>query len=433
MKKLLLIGTALTLISTSAMASQARLLALGMKETDNEGMYHISDSRNIFLNPAYINIYNNYVQAEYGEVGQSARTTPSTSSYATLDSATSPKAMGGFMKKSGDYVYGLYLGNESNTSSLLRIVGTSALATFDGATAANGAGSNSKMLYSTDNQLDLFFGGDNGMKWAGNVLFAHGKNDSRKAKDTAAAIRFGAIGSSWDAHINLSLASKAEATDTITATGLGVAATAVTQEFKGKLGVHVGGSYVLSGNNRVFGYVKHYGWEQKDSFVYPGALSSLGGKTGTTKGDFTSYHLGWGSHMDVNTTDKVFFSVSGKKTDINAKFTTKGEIRHLVIPVSIAYEAVATEWLTLRGSVAQNIYGTRDNKGNASMNPVARTLVSNIYGGDGKRTVQDSTDVNAGASLTFGNLVMDGLIGVKATGSLNTDNLLTKAAVTYNF
>lgn len=433
MKKLLLIGSALTLISTSAMASQARLLALGMKETDNEGMYHVSDSRNIFLNPAYINIYNNYVQAEYGQNGQSARTSSSTDSYATLDNTTSPKAMGGFMKKSGDYVYGLYLGNESNTSSLLRIVGTSAIATFNGATGATGAGSNSKMLYTTDNQFDLFFGGDNGMKWAGNVLFATGKNDSRKAKDSAAAIRFGAIGSNWDAHINISAMSKAEATDTISAAGLGVAATSVTQEFKGKLGLHVGGSYILSGNNRVFGYVKHYGWEQKDSFNYTAGLSSLGGKTGTTKGDFTSYYLGWGSHNDVNTTDKVFYSVAAKKTDINAKFTNKGEIRHMVIPVTIAYEAVATEWLTLRGSVVQNIWGQKDNKNTASMNPVARTLITNIYGGNGKATVTNSTEVNAGASLTFGNLVMDGIVGVKATGSLNTDDLLTKAAVTYNF
>lgn len=49
-------GSALfALASTSVFASQARLLALGMNETDNEGMYYISDARNIFLNPAYIN------------------------------------------------------------------------------------------------------------------------------------------------------------------------------------------------------------------------------------------------------------------------------------------------------------------------------------------------------------------------------------------
>jgi hypothetical protein len=39
MKKLLFVVSAVTLFSTSAFASQARLLALGMKETDKEVIY----------------------------------------------------------------------------------------------------------------------------------------------------------------------------------------------------------------------------------------------------------------------------------------------------------------------------------------------------------------------------------------------------------
>ena len=443
MKKLLLITSALTLISTSAMASQARLLSLGMKETDNDGMYHVSDARNIFLNPAYVNVYSNYVTTEYGEFGTKAATTPTPApGSATLDNSTGPKAQGGIFKTIGDMVFGMYLGNESNTSSLLRIVGTSAIATFDAATALNGTGSSSKMLQTADNQVDLFIGGDAGIKWGANALFSFGKNEARKAKDSAIATRFGAIGSNWDAHLNLSLASKAEAVDVLSIPANAALNETVTHKFKGKLGVQVGGSYVLSGNNRVFGYVKHYGWEQSDSYTKYASLSgAVGGQQGTVKGDFTSYYLGWGSHYDMNTSDKVFVSLAARKTDINAKFATKGEIRHLIAPLTIGYEAKATEWLTLRGSVIQNLYGQKDNKGSASLNPVAKNIITGIYGSDGKGSIANSTEVNAGMTLTFGKLAVDGLVGATSStgtngskvGILSTSNLGTKVAATYNF
>lgn len=435
MKKLLVIASALTLISTSAMASQARLLALGMHETDNDGMYHISDARNIFLNPAYVNIYNNYVTSEYGQNGLniSQDTTYATASKATLDNAAAPKAQGGFFKKQGDFVHGLYIGNESNTSSMLRIVGTSAAAALN----QNPAGT-SKMLNSADNQIDLFFGGESAVKWGANLTYARGKDDSRSAKDSSMAIRTGAIGSNWDAHVNLSLASNAESTETGVTYGTTGLRT-VKQEFEGKIGFHVGGSYVYSGNNRVFGYVKHFGWEQKDDFASYvagesiGAGTVVGGQTGTVKGDFTSYYAGWGTHYDMNTTDKVFVSIAAKKTDINGKFATKAEVKNLILPLSFAYEAVAKEWLTIRGSLTQNIWGTRDNKNYNSVNAVGRSVIAAEFGAQGKGSVVASTEVNGGATLTFGNLNIDGLVGFKNTGTLRTDNLLTRAAVTYKF
>lgn len=440
MKKLVLITSVLTLISTSAMASQARLLALGMKETDNDGMYHISDARNIFLNPAYVNIYNDYVTTEYGRLGLniSQNTTTFPASNATLDDSRAPKAQGGFFKKQDNLVYGVYLGNESNTSSMLRIVGSSAAAALN----QNPAGT-SKMLNSADNQIDLFIGGDTGIKWGANALVAFGKDDARKEKDSAIASRFGVIGSNWDAHLNLSLSSKAESTET--AVSVGGAPQDVKQEFKGKIGVQVGGSYVVSGNNRIFGYVKHYGWEQMDSFTgYPAAAlggTAVGGQAGTVKGDFTSYYLGWGSQYDMNTTDKIFVSLAARKTDINAKFATKGEVRNLIIPLTVAYEAVATSWLTLRGSVAQNIWSHRDNKNYNSINAVGRGVIVSAFGAQGKGTMVNSTEVNAGATLTFGKLAVDGLIGATGptgtmgskVGILSVSNLATKVAATYNF
>lgn len=469
MKNLMLIGSALLVLSTSAFASQARLLALGMNETDNEGSYHISDSRNIFLNPAYINVYSDYAIFEWGSAGQNAKAGATDSAATISNNTSSPKAQGGVFKKYGDFVYGLYFGNESNTSALLRVAGSSAISALNartgGATSAV-----SKMLQTTDNQLDIFFGGDNGLKWAVNPVIAIGKEESRSSKDSAFSVRGGVLASNWDAHLNLSLRSASEATDAVTLPlGSVVAATNVSQEFKGKLGLHAGGSYALAGNHRVFGYVKHYGWEQTDSYnAYAaldtnsntnsgGALNGVGGQNGTVKGDFTSYYLGWGSSTDINSSDKLFYSVAAKKTDINLNFVNKSEVRHLVIPLTLGYEAKATDWLTLRGSVVQNLWGVRDNKNvnnysgatGTRLNRIASSLISNIYGGSGKSTIANSTAVNAGASLVFGNVTVDGLIGttdtagnsvVSATNSnapkvglLSFSNLETSVAVTYKF
>lgn len=452
MKKMMMIGSALLVLSSSAFASQARLLALGMNETDNEGMYYISDSRNIFLNPAYVNLYPNQAVLEWGNTGTNASVL-GTNSAATLNSSTSPKAQGGVFKKYGDFVYGIYFGNESNTSSLLRIAATSALSSVDGITnAGTFAGTNSKMLQTADNQVDLFFGGEAGLKWAGNVAFANGKDESRNSKDAGAAIRAGLIGLNWDAHVNVSTNSKSEASEAITAAGLGIVTpVTVSQKFEGKLGVQVGGSYLLDGSNRLFGYVKRYGWDQTDSFNgYGGAIAAIGGQNGTVKGDFTSYYLGWGRDFGVNNDAKLFTSLAAKKTDINLKFTRKSEVRNTTVPLTLGYEVKATDWLTLRGSIVQNLYGHKDNKNisnagatGTQLNPVARGLIANIYGGTGKGTIANSTVVNAGAALNFGQLTVDGLIGTTDSvgaasstskkGVLSLANLETSVGVTYKF
>ncbi len=449
MKKIMMIGSALLVLSSSAFASQARLLALGMSETDNEGMYYIQDSRNIFLNPAYINLFSNQAEFNWGSVGQvitaSANTTTQSS---TINNNTSaPKAQGGVFKKYGDFVYGLYYGNESNTSALLRVAGTSALSALNGFTGAPGVG-DSKMLQTADNQIDVFFGGDQGLKWGANALYSSGKDETRTSKDSAAAVRGGVIGSNWDAHLNLSLNSKSEASEAIAIAPLGAAAT-VSQEFKGKIGYQVGGSYLLDSKNRLFGYVKHFGWEQTDSFTYSaGQSAAIGGQNGTVKGDFTSYFFGWGRDFDVNNGDKVFTSVSAKQTDINLSFANKSEVRHMIVPVTLGYEAKATDWLTIRGSVVQNLYGQKDNKNvnnygatGTRLNKVASSALTATYGGSGKSTIANSTTVNAGATLTFDQLTIDGLIGTTGstgtssskTGVLSASNLETSVGVTYKF
>lgn len=457
MKKILTFGSMLLLASTSVFATQSRLLALGMSETDNDGMYNVDDSRNIFLNPAHINTYYNQVVFEYGASGQNASVLGTSSSTTINNNTYAPKAQGGFFRKQGEYVYGLYVGNESNTSSLIRSAGASAISALNGITnTTTYADTNSKMLQSADNQLDFFFGGGSDLKWGTNLLFANSKDDARKAKDTSLAIRGGLLASNWEGHLNLSLASKAEATDSVTAPGLGIGATDIKSEVKGKFGVQIGGAYNLP-VGKVYGWAKRYSWDQSDSYNGYGALgNAVGGQNGTVAGDFTSFFVGYGRDFAVNNGDKIYTSITAKQTSINLAFSNKSEVRHLVIPLTFSYEMKATDWLTLRGSVVQNIYGQKDNKNitntgatGTKINAVARGLISKIYGNSGKGTIDNSTAVNAGATLVFGNLSIDGLLGItSSTGSsvtsatdtnppkkgvLSLANLETSVGVTYKF
>ena len=398
-----MIGSSLILLSSSLFATESRLLALGMKETDNDGMYYIADARNMFLNAAYINLYSDQLVTEYGAAGKSI------GGKGTLDTSPIPKAQGGVFKKYGSLNYGVYFGNESNTSSLLRLAASTS--------AAN-------ILQTADNQLDLFVGGEAAVKWGVDVVYSNGKDETAGSKDNALATRLGVIGSNWDAHANISLASKSSRTD-------------VDQEFKGKLGLLTGGSYNVVAGGKVFGYYKTFSWDQKR------ATAAMVG------GDFSSYYAGYGQEVAVNGNDKVFVALSLKKTDLNLNLPTKVEVRHLIIPVTLSYEARANEWLTLRGSVIQNLYGKKDNKGltaGTDLTTTAVGVVSATYGANGKATISNSNEVNAGATLTFGQLAIDGLIGTTSStgvdestagngkkGVLSWSNLVTKAGLTYKF
>lgn len=418
MKKLLSLALVVLVLSPQAFASRARLLALGMDEIDNEGSYYIHDMRNIFLNSAYVNDYSDKVIMEWGNNGQSVG---NANGRASVDADANPKMQGGFLKSAGDFVYGAYFGNESNTASLLRVVGSSA-------TAANGVGANTAQLLNTpDNQLDLFLGSSFGdIQWGANLVYSNNENEEINSKDHGYGSRFGLKADRWNAFANVSLGNKATRT-----VPLGQAASAVTQEFKGKFGLHVGGGYDITEYGTIYGYYKGFNWEQTDSVGTVGGR----GQIGTVKGGFNTYSVGYGQRM-VADHGTFFSTIYYKSQKVEVKFTNKAEAENVTIPLTFGYEAPATSWLTLRGSVSQNLHGTRTNKNYASLNAVAEQLAIANFGADtaGKdATLVNSTEVRAGASLNFGKLVVDGMIGTAVVGSLSLDQALTRVAATYSF
>lgn len=400
MKKLSLV-LALACMSTGAYATKARMLALG--ESKDDGSFYISDYRNMFRNAAHVNNYANMVFMEWGASAGNAL---------TLDTNEAPKAQGGFVKSAGSFNYGVYLGNESDTIQLLRM------------TAAN----STNLLPASDNVLDVFFGGGDSMKWGVNVVYAKDKNEvtgGTKLNDTSHAVRLGVLKDAIDAFVNISTGNNAKRE-----------ASGVTTEYKGKLGYHVGGSYQM-GNLTPFVSWKQGKWDAKETNV------------ATAAGSFSELQIGAGHTHDVSATSRVFTKVQYFNESVEVKYsggTAEGKISK--VPLTVGFEADATSWLTLRGSVGHNLMGNTEAKKMAQVkNATVRTNVFiPRYGGvdDTKSTIANSTDVNAGATLNFGNLKLDGLIGfggtsgtVAATGTekgvLDWDRLLARVGMTYNF
>ena len=370
MKKNVLVIAGLAVLSTSAFASKARMEALGQS---NSGSRYISDSRSVFLNPAELNGMKNYIVTEWG-------------ASAATDSATAPRAEGGFFRDAGAFAYGLYLGNDSS-----RIDHTSTYLT-------------------QTNAMDLFLAGDMGVKWGARVHYANAKDETTTTtkKHSALGLGLGMTQGDLSAHLNMDLADKS--------TGTGVVNEGAYTE-KLKPSFDLGASYAWSGYTFFAGYTSNK------------AEKVEGTVTTTTKHSETS--VGAGRVHEINPTARLF-------TDLTLRLTTDetsavpadpalGKSTKSILPLTLGMEADATSWLVVRGSVSQNVFlGTE----------------KNIAGK--KKTTANSTNVNAGGTLNFGKLKVDGTIGTTPNarnggtvgakeGVLATDNLMSRVGVSYSF
>lgn len=389
-----------------ASATIARLKALGMDETDNEGSYFIKDDRNVFLNVANVNDYGDTVILEWGAVGNALAAQTRT------DADHAPKAKGGVFKKNGNMTYGVYLGNESNTSALLRTVASSTTTLLDGA----------------DNQLDLFVGGKAGFgDWGASFVFTqdHFNDGTNRGKDIAHAVKLGAKSDKWHALANISTGTYVERVNSGT-----------VNYFDGKMGFHLGGGYEVHDGGTVYGFIKKFDWEQYALAFDPDKID----------GGFTTWTLGYGSEMSAGK-GTLFSSVEYRFKEISADYSTKVEAKNVFIPVMVGYEYNATSWLTLRGSVTQRVWGYRNNNNYGQLNAVAQAVAAAEFGANtsGKDvTFDNTTDVRAGATLNFGKVKLDGLLGLGRNdgtissssterGVLDLDRLMARVGMVYSF
>lgn len=423
MKNILTVGTALMLLSTSAFASKARLQALG---EDKDGSFFISDYRNIYINPSEINSLGNMAVLELGSNGQSF-------GGLSLDFDNNTKAQGGVLYSlSNGLKVGAILGDETDVAALTRALSSNSL------TAVN-----TQFLQTADNVLDLFVGGSAAVNWGANILYTQSKSETTGARydQNSIATRLGVNSGAWNAHLLMALGAKANAPDNTQA-----------PTYKGKFGARIGGGYDLSPEGKVFAMYESYSWKQDNNV------------TDERTGSFNKGFLGYGHTKKVNEGGTLFAKAQVETTNIKLTGVTglvQAKISRMAVPLTFGYEHAAQDWLTLRGSVVQNLWGTvkdeglQANFGTAGLGTtgsVIRFLANGRYGSSlsgngGKKTINNSTTVNAGATLTFGNLAVDGLIAATPAsrvgaldstattkaGILALDNLETRVAVTYKF
>lgn len=306
-------------------------------------------------------------------------------SAATTDAAATPRPEGGFFREMGTFTYGLYLGNDNNS------------------VYSTAKGNN---YLEQDNALDFFFGGDMGMQWGARLHYAASKDETAAAhekKNNAFGLGLGAVHGDMSGYLNLDLSDKSSAT-----TG------AAGAQWKLKPSFEVGGSYKLNGFTTFANYT-NYKYED-----------SVDAAFATKKGN--SIEVGVGRIHEVSPTARVVTNASlvlAQAENENAA----GKVKSQYIPVAIGFETDATSWLVLRAGVTQKVLINQDKDVNGK-----------------KATDDNTTNVTAGATLTFGKFNVDGLIGTTPAsrtgttvaddtnnGVLTTDNLMSRVGVTYNF
>jgi len=299
------------------------------------------------------------------------------------DANNAPRAEGGFFREMGAFNYGLYLGNDG-TNNATRL--------------ANG-------FLAQDNALDLFLAGDMGVKWGARLHYAGSKDEATTAgvskKNTAYGIGLGVVAGAIEGYANVDISDKSE--------GAAVSG----DEWKLKPSYLVGGSFTWT-DYTIFASYENTKAEQKLATV----------NTTVKTSDIV---VGVGRTMEVNPTARVF---GDAKVVISSDDSGTGKVKNNTLPLTVGMEADATSWLTLRGAVSQNVF----------LNQTKTAAGKKI-------TNANTTTVNAGATLNFGKLKVDGLIGTTDAarngtvtanngtnqGVLTTDNLMSRVAVSYWF
>jgi hypothetical protein len=367
MKKNLVVALGLTVLATPAFATKARLEALG--ENVN-GSFIVQDNRNIFYNAAHVNTYRDLVTYEWGDT-QSA------------DSASSPRAEGGIFRTMGNLVWGVQLGNSSNISNAFRL--------GSGVTALE------------QNNIDLFVGGDAGVKWGASVAYSSSDNMAATGKQSAIRSRLGVIAGDLEAWANINISNKAESTTP-------PAAGSLNREFEGKLGYNLGAIYNFQGY-RLFADYQSLEGESKGAVAGPLANGDISAK---------QLQVGAGRVARLNDRATLFTRVQYTMRDTeNASFAALtgqaqcsadvavacSKFKGSFVPVVVGMEYDATSWLALRGSLSQTIWGNQELAGT-------------------KTALDNTTAVAAGASVRFGEFSVD--------ASLNSNNFGRVSAI-YNF
>ncbi len=380
MKKQIALAAGLAVLATPALASKARMMALG---EDVDGSFYVNDNRNIFLNPSEVLNHKDMVSFEWG-AGQGT------------DATDDANAEGGFLRASGNLVWGAQMGRVTEWHQDYNLIDAQQ-ATLVG--------------FSPSNALDLFIGGDAGIKWGAQVTYSSRKDDAvggtagNEGEANETSIAAGVSTGNIAGYLKYGLSAKSETTTA-----------GVDEEVKRASPLELGVSYKWM-DYTFFGQYSMAKYEIDDAGVDFDA-------------EFKSYQIGAGRVSKLSDRANLFTKIAYVKSEIDWDDfgAVNEEDNSTTLPVTIGLEYDAASWLTLRGSISQNVFINEQEQNGE------------------KRTVANSTDVNAGATLKFGDLSVDGVLGTAGagtadtrnssqdeTGILNTDNLMSRVSMTYRF
>jgi hypothetical protein len=370
MKKQVALALGLAVISGSALASKARLEALG---ENADGSQYIMDARNIFLNPAQANYFKDMVTIEAGNTSNND------------DKASSPNAEGGFLRASGNMVYGAFFGHEDQTLNDIRTSGVGTVNLAD------------------QNTWDFFIAGDAGVQWGANLSYMSYKDDQTSGAEVesdAVRVNVGIISGDTEAFLKTSLSE--------------------TGEDKGTADIEVNSRYVLGLSHNIDGGTIIFNYSSFE------AEESVTDKTWKD----TTFNVGYGKVTKLNDSSSFNWKVNymSEESENEDYLVASGDQKAYALSAVMGLESVVKEWLTLRASIGQNLLSEEENDAGKT------------------RSTKDSTIVAAGASFVFGDFQVDGMIGndAAATGSpgedtsagngtLRTDSLLSRVSATYRF
>lgn len=418
MKKHLIMATGLAVLSTSAFATKARMQALG--QSTSTGSFYLSDTTNVWGNAADLNNTKDYIVTEWG--------TPNFSGVA--DAETAPHGEGGFFKEIGNFAVGIYAGRRSENNAVR--TGTDAVGgAYEFLTShSTGADTTGESGFlNQGNGVDLFFAGDAGIQWGVHLAYSANKVEANattsvapvqttfeKTTDTL-GVDLGVIAGDINAWINMDL--KDESTGGSTA----------NDTWEADTGFDIGAGYAL-GN----------GMSATINFIKAGFTYTNGG-TETTAGEKSQYELNFAKVWEMSSNGRVFTAVSYLREEKELTNKTSGgktdKLEAQSFPATFGFETDANSWLTVRGSFGMDF-------GLLGLSYADITQGSSTIAGKTRNT-KTTVTVNAGATLNFGKLKVDGVIGTEGRdnstgavtgtqdGVLALDNLMTRVAVHYWF
>ena len=381
MKKTLVMA-ALTLLSASAFASQARLEAL-------QNAAHLSDIQRSFEKPYEVAMHGEFATFEFGGAGTTAE--------------------GGFARQMGDSYLGLYLGHSPEAMSTL----LSNLSSLGVTNVTGGLG----QAFGVSNPVNIMYAAKAGdLTWGVNFLFL--SSDLKASKTVTADIKGrkanvmgisgGVTNGAWDVQGTLGLAGKAEFSGAGTGTAPTWFGTTLNADEKAEITSKPTAS--VSG-----GYMA-------DTMYYYGKYAMGGAKTtaaGADKGDFENSDITIGL---VNTHKKdgtdFFYGVSYVMSTQKEKLADS-KTETSALPLIIGVESEAASWLVFRAALTQNfIIGSKK-----------------VNGGDADTNTPNNT-ASAGVGMKWGKFMFDGNMSNGLNGDtfgLDGGNFITSASFTYLF